>query len=107
MRMTGCGAASTALLRCDGGSPAVGRWVHLVGTFDGKKARLYQDGKQVAQVDCSPSRAPYSGPLVVGQYSSQSPAYQVQGGITGLKLYHRALRAAEVAERFQAGREAP
>ncbi|NQT17127.1 MAG: hypothetical protein HQ582_30520, partial [Planctomycetes bacterium] len=96
-----------APVSCDGGSPAVGRWVHLVGTFDGKRACLYQDGKQVAQVDCSPSRAAWSGPLVVGQYSSQNPSYQVQGGITGLKLYHRALRATEVAEKFQAGREAP
>lgn len=94
-----------APVSCDGGSPAVGRWVHLVGTFDGKKARLYQDGRQVAQVDCFPSRAGYGGPLVVGQYSGQGPPYQVQGGITGLKLYHRALRATEVAKKFQAGRE--
>jgi hypothetical protein len=92
-----------APISCDGGRPVVGRWVHLVGTYDGKKACLYQDGKLVAQVDCYPNRAPWSGPLVVGQYSAQAEAYQVQGGIQGLKLYHRALRAPEVAANARAG----
>jgi len=93
-----------APISCDGGHPVVGRWVHLVGTFDGRRACLYQDAKLIAQVDCYPNRALWSGPLVVGQYSGQSASYQVQGGISGLKIYHRALRAAEVAEKFQAGR---
>jgi len=74
-----------------------------VGTFDGKKAALYQDGKLVARVDCYPNRAPWTGPLVVGQYSHQAASYQVQGAIKGLKIYHRALRAENVAESFQAG----
>jgi hypothetical protein len=74
-----------------------------VGTFDGKQACLYQDGKRVAQVDCYPNRAPWSGPLVVGQYSAQAEAYQVHGGIQGLKLYHRPLRAEEVSAHAQAG----
>ncbi|MHC4177052.1 MAG: HzsA-related protein, partial [Planctomycetota bacterium] len=33
---------------CDGGRPGLGRWVHLVGTFNGRRACLYQDGKLVA-----------------------------------------------------------
>jgi hypothetical protein len=94
-----------APISCDGGHPAVGRWTHLVGTFDGQKACLYQDGKPVARVDCYPNRVAWSGPLVVGQYSAQSPSYQVQGEISGLKIYHRALRPAEIAEKHQAGRE--
>ena len=81
---------------CDGGRGAVGRWVHLVGTFNGTRACLYQDGKQVASVDCSANRTPFSGPLVIGQYSSQAPQYQVTGRIAGVKIYHRALKAEEV-----------
>ena len=96
-----------APVSCDGGRPVVGRWVHLVGSFDGKKACLYQDGKLVAATDCYPSRAEWTGPLVVGQYSSQAPQYQVQGAITGLKVYRRALRAAEVAANHQAGPKVP
>jgi len=95
-----------APVSCDGGRPVVGPWVHLVGTFDGKTAGLYQDGKRVAQVDCYPTRTAWTGPLVVGQYSQQAPSYQVRGGVTGLNLYHRALRSEEVAEKFQAGRSA-
>ncbi len=81
---------------CDGGRPAVGRWVHLVGTFNGTRACLYQDGKLVASVDCSANRTPFSGPLVIGQYSSQAPQYQVTGRIAGVKIYHRALKAEEI-----------
>jgi hypothetical protein len=87
---------------CDGGRPAVGQWTHLVGTFDGRQACLYQDGKQVASVDCYPTAASWNRGLTLGQYSARKESYQVKGGITGVKLYHRALRAAEVAESFRA-----
>ena len=88
---------------CDGGSPVVGRWVHLVGTFNGRRARLYQDGKQVAALDCTIDQARWPGPLVIGQYSSQGPGYQVLGRIAGVNIYRRALRPNEVTEKFQAG----
>ena len=84
-------------ISCNGGSPVVGRWVHLVGTFDGRRATLYQDGKQVASVDCHPYRVPWSGPLVFGQYRSPDPQYQFTGRIKDLKIYRRALRQEEVS----------
>jgi len=92
-------------LSCDGGRPMVGRWTHLAGTYDGRQACLYQDGKLVGTANGLPVRAPWNGPLVLGQYSSQQPSFQVHGGLTGVRLYDRALRAAEVVERFDAGRE--
>jgi hypothetical protein len=88
---------------CDGGRGAAGRWVHLAATFNGQRACLYQDGKQVASVDCSANRARWSGPLIVGQYSSQAPQYQVTGRIAGVKIYHRALKPDEVVAEFKAG----
>ena len=88
---------------CDGGRPSVGRWVHLVGTFNGRRVCLYQDGKLVASVDCSPNRTPWSGPLILGQYSSQAPQYQVTGRIKGVKIYHRALKPNEVANSLEKG----
>ncbi len=87
---------------CDGGSPATGRWIHLAATFNGRRACLYQDGKQVAAVDCSPNRAAYPGPLTVGQYSVPAMSYQVTGQIADVKVYRRALRAEEIAETFEA-----
>jgi hypothetical protein len=93
-----------APVSCDGGRPVVGRWTHLVGTFNGQRACLYQDGKLAASVDCFPNGTPWDGPLVIGQYSQQADSYQVQGQIAGVKIYARALRAEEAAAKFAAGR---
>lgn len=82
---------------CDGGRPAVGRWVHLAATYSDTQARLYQDGKLVAEATCDPDPAPWSGPLVIGQYSTQADSYQVLGKITGVTIYRRVLRPEEVA----------
>jgi len=84
-------------VNCDGGRPVVGRWTHLIATFNGRHATLYQDGKQVASIACNPTRAVWSGPLVLGQYSAQGPNYQVTGQIKDVKIYRRALKAEEVA----------
>ena len=82
---------------CDGGQAEVGKWMHLVGTFDGQQARLYQDGRQVAVVDAAPSTASWDGPLVIGQYSRRASSYQVLGCMTDVKIYARALKSDEVA----------
>ena len=61
-------------------------------------------GKPVAAVDCQPNLAAFAGPLTVGQYSTPGTAYQVTGRMTDVKIYRRALRAEEVAEKFEAGK---
>ena len=76
---------------CDGGQPALNRWIHLRATFDGRRARLFQNGLEVASVLCAPNRAPWDGPLFVGQYSATPGAnFQVKGRITDVKIYHSA-----------------
>jgi len=89
---------------CDGGKPLVGEWVHLVGTFDGRRARLSQNGRLASDVACQPNRKPWTGPLCVGQYTSVAPDYQVRGVISGVKFYQRAVRAEEIAASFGEGR---
>ncbi len=90
---------------CDGGTVPARRWVHLVGTYNGEKARLFQNGKQVAAVTCHPNGTPWKGPLFVGQYGAgPGPQYQVNGKIAGVRIYRRALSGREVAESFAAGR---
>ena len=90
---------------CDGGKPAVGRWIHVVATFDGHQARVIQDGVQVAAVACSPNPAVWPGPLFVGQYGAGAgPGFQVNGRIAGLELYRRAVPADEAAAAFRAGK---
>ena len=83
---------------CDGGQPATGRWIHLVGTFDGHAARLFQDGAKVAEKSGAFVTASWPGALCVGQYSPHRDApYQTHGRMAGLKIYHRALEPAEIA----------
>lgn len=92
---------------CDGGAPAVGRWMHVVGTWDGLRSRVYQDGREVANVACRPNRTPWPGALHVGQYSAApGPPYQVAGRLRGLRVYQRALAAEEVAKHSQVGVDA-
>ncbi len=83
---------------CDGGTPETGRWIHVVGTYDGATARLYEEGKLVAETSGSFNTARWPGPLHVGQYSGgPNPDFQVNGQIRGVKVHHRALTAEEIA----------
>jgi hypothetical protein len=84
---------------CDGGRQVVGQWTHLVGTFDGQMARLYQDGELVAQQTGSFVTAPWPGELHIGQYSGgPGPDFQVTGRIMDVRIYHRALTEDDVDE---------
>ena len=95
-------------LDCDGGKPAPGRWTHLVGEYDGATARLYQDGALVAERAGSAMRAPWKGPLYVGQYGGMpGPQYQVTGWIAGVKVYNRILPASDVAAAAKAAPPPP
>jgi len=82
---------------CDGGKVVTGTWVHVAATFDGARAAFYQDGKKVASVPCRPDLTPWTGPLVIGQYSKQADTFQVFGRLADLKLYRRSLRPDEVS----------
>lgn len=90
---------------CDGGRPPLGRWVHVVGTYDGQTARLFEDGKLVAEKTGEAVREVWPGPLHVGQYSQPGPDFQVYGRMRGLKVYHRPIDAAEAAELASRGPE--
>ncbi len=93
---------------CDGGKPVPGRWAHFVGTFDGSVARLYQDGRLVAEKAGAAIRTPWKGPLHVGQYSGgPGSPYQVTGRIAGLRIYNRDLPRKAVAAAFQADAAKP
>ena len=84
---------------CDGGKTAVGRWVHLATIFDGQNLRLFEDGVQVAEAKGPVKTDAWPGELHIGQYSaSPSDDFRVTGRIAGVKIYHRPLAAAELAE---------
>ncbi|MBI5383538.1 MAG: PD40 domain-containing protein [Verrucomicrobia bacterium] len=84
---------------CDGGKTAVGRWVHLAAIYDGQNLRLFEDGAQVAEAKGPVKTDAWPGELHIGQYSaSPGDDFRVTGRIAGVKIYHRPLAAAELAE---------
>jgi len=88
---------------CDGGKVEAGTWHHLVCTFDNHNASLYQNGRRVARIACSPLGGEYNGPLIVGQYSIAAPTHQVTGRLGGVRIYRRALSDKEAREHFKQG----
>jgi len=89
---------------CDGGKLALKRWIHLVATFDGKRAAVYENGVRVATKECEPDLTPWSGPLFVGQYVKPGSPHQVNGSIAGVKFYRRVLKKEDALSAFKAGR---
>jgi len=88
---------------CDGGTVTQNKWIHLVGTFDGQNAALYQDGKKVASVPCNPNPAPWAQDLFIGQYpAGPGDAYQLNGKIDHIRIYRRTLKPKEVEEKSAA-----
>jgi hypothetical protein len=84
---------------CDGGRPELGRWIHVVAMYDGQSCRLFQDGRQVAERKEVVNQAVWPGDMFLGQYNESSlPDFQVLGRITGVKIYHRPLTSAEIAQ---------
>ncbi len=92
-------------INCDGGSPAVGSWIHVVATFDGENARLFENGRLVAQQTGAFNTAIWPGDLFVGQYSGPASAYQVHGLIKDVKIYHRVVGEAEIQQAAAAALE--
>jgi len=76
---------------CDGGKlPEPGTWTTIRCQWDGTYATVHQDGKQVARVPCKPVMAPWTGALLVGQYSAdQGIQYQFDGEIRNLSVTNK------------------
>jgi hypothetical protein len=83
-------------------------WHHLAMTWDGAKLAVYCDGLPVASKAVNRKRVPGNGPLVIGRRVDGHGPSQFVGLIDEVRLYNRALTAAEVASRAKsAGGAAP
>ena len=86
----GCGGAAYG---CAEGGSVTGGWHLLTATYNGASAILYVDGVEVA-TDTFTATASTNLPLYVGRYFQGG--YGWNGAADDLRLYNRALTAAEV-----------
>jgi hypothetical protein len=77
-------------------APADGRtWTHLVGVYDGTRVRLYVDGVERVSVAGPAAVGTNSLPLVLGD--QPGGGYPLRGAVDAVRVYDRALTAAQVA----------
>ncbi|HLF92606.1 MAG TPA: LamG domain-containing protein, partial [Planctomycetota bacterium] len=77
-----------------------GEWIHLAGTYDGTTARLYVNGAEAASAAQGGPLAASTRSLVIGgdEFDDKGSIQEVpKGVIDDVRLYNRALTAAEVA----------
>jgi len=82
----------------------LGTWVHLCGVFDGSAYSLYRNGVLVAStVDGATAPANMDAPWAVGARAPQPDGLErlMEGEIDDLRIYGRALSAAEVQALYE------
>ncbi|MHB8898756.1 MAG: LamG domain-containing protein [Thermoguttaceae bacterium] len=76
-----------------------GAWTFVAGTWDGKTARLYIDGRCVAEQPVAGPVASSEAPLTIGAGTAGNRFFA--GMIASLRLYRGALAAAEVQKLYE------
>lgn len=74
-------------------------WMHWVGTYDGSNMRFFRNGVLKNTVAQTGTLASNSVNAEIGQYSND---YRMNGDISILKIYNRALSAEEIQQNFNA-----
>ena len=78
---------------------ALGRWYHLVGTYDGHVMRLYVSGVKVAEsnVQQGPIHYPPRAFFEIGAFHDTDEWFRMSGRLNEVRLYDRVLSPDEVA----------
>jgi hypothetical protein len=71
-----------------------GSWCHLAGVYDGSTVQIYVNGTLESSVAFSGTVLQVAQPLCIGRYGTVGEA--VNGLVDDLRLYNRALSAAEI-----------
>ncbi|HEX7897451.1 MAG TPA: LamG-like jellyroll fold domain-containing protein [Planctomycetota bacterium] len=72
------------------------RWVHLAAVYDGATMRIYRDGVEIASRGQTGAVLTESTPIVLGAGDNGSISEHVNGIFDDVRLYSRALSAADV-----------
>ncbi len=86
------------------GTVTLNEWVHLAATWDGTTNRTYINGVQSNSNGCAFAPGAMGGFSTGGRYSSGVSSDNFSGKIDELRLYNRALTAAEVKQLYLVGK---
>jgi fibronectin type 3 domain-containing protein len=89
--LTGVGTATTAL-------PPTAQWVHVAGTWNGSTMSIYYNGVLKTSVAAKGTNATTGDALVIGAKNGSGTAGDYcQGMLDDVRVYNRALSAAEIS----------
>lgn len=85
----------------------LGRFYHVVGTYDGAKLRLYVDGRLAAETEDQQGPIFYADThmFVAGAYQDRNEAYKMQGALQTLRVYDSDLSARRIQAIFRKERK--
>ena len=82
-----------------------GRWYHVVGTYDGSRMRIYINGTERGSSSNRRGSIDYSpAAFVIGCYLDDNEFYPLEGFISGVRLYNRALTSQQIRNRYNSTR---
>ena len=84
---------------------AAGSWYHIVLTYDGSKATLYEDG--LAVTNDTAAMVPNTASPTIFANRSDIPTYEWPGQMAEVAMYGAALSSAQVAAHYTAATTAP
>jgi len=76
------------------------KWVFITQTYDGNRIYLYRNGELFGQSGTGIGFTTSTAPLYFGSHNSTS--YYLDGSMATVKMYNKALSAAEVLQNFNA-----
>lgn len=81
----------------------IGVWRHVAGVYDGATMRLFVDGRLDSESTARSGDIEYADSwLRIGGYKDDNETYAFHGRLHSVAMFDRALRAEEVAARYQA-----
>ena len=86
-----------------GSNATTQKWYHVVGTWDGTTMKLYINGFLNSSGTWAGSLTPNNLNLQIGRLGKPNWMYQFDGIIDEVRIYNRALSAAEILKHYQAG----
>lgn len=83
-------------------SVPTGSWHHVAGTFDGKELAVYIDGQPAATTAVAGSLSPSAGTNLMVAADPINPVNKLTGAVDEVRVYGRALSAAEIGALYTA-----